>query len=113
MDNASFRRGKKAIRKYSYNSYENGPTAFFKRLNALLRGEYNKEDSVLLTKYAETISGAMQKHSLQNDIICYRGVDIDMTAGLEIGTVFKINQFLSTTVILSQTFKKNIHTLYM
>lgn len=97
---------KKAIRKYSYNSLENGPMAFFKRLNSMLRGEYNKEDSIVLTQYAETISMAIQKHSLQNDIICYRGVDVDMTAGLEIGTVFKINQFLSTTVILSQAFKK-------
>ena len=97
---------RKAIRKYSFNSFESGPSSFFKRLNAMLRGEYNKEDSILLTQYADTISEAIGKHTLQNDVICYRGVDVDMTAGLENGTIFRINQFLSTTIVLSQAFKK-------
>ena len=30
----------RAIRKYSYNSYEGGPHKFYRRLNSMLRGEY-------------------------------------------------------------------------
>lgn len=93
---------KRAIRKYTYNSGDKRPNRFFERLNAMLRGERPKEKR--LTEYADTISNALKKNKLKQDIIAYRGVDIDPTAGAEIGDIVAPGQFFSTSVIDARSF---------
>lgn len=95
-----------SIRKYTYNSLEDGPMPFFKRLNMMLRGEYNKADSNMLAGYAEIISHAIHKHSLQQNIICYRGMDINPIKGFKIGTEFTWDQFVSTSVVRKKALKR-------
>lgn len=95
-----------AIKKYTYNSMDESPMQFFRRLNARLREEYNKNDSKMLEKYANIISNAIKKHSLEHNIICYRGSDFNYIDGIKKGTIFTLNQFTSTSVIKSKMFAK-------
>lgn len=88
---------KHAIRKYTYNSGDEKPNRFFERLNAMLRGDI-PEDKKLL-EYAETISGALKKNRINKDIIIYRGMSVDPSAGIEVGRLYKSKQFFSTSVI--------------
>ena len=105
---------KKALKKYTYNSFEKKHNRFFERLNAMLRGSYNKADAKKLEKYAEIISSAIHKYKLHYPLICYRGVDIDTTDGFTIGTEFTFKQFISTTVIRSKAFTtKYLYIIYV
>lgn len=89
-----------AIHKYSRNSIDKMPTdRFFVRLNALLRGEYNRNDSDMLRQYAGTISNAIQRQPLKRNVVLYRGTDVNQFQGLELGSEVKIDQFFSTSVI--------------
>lgn len=49
-----------AFRKYSYNSYDKKPNRFFERLNAMLRGSYNRSDKKKLEAYATAMSQAIK-----------------------------------------------------
>ena len=93
---------KRAIRKYTYNSGDRKPNRFFERLNAMLRGDAAGDNR--LKEYADTISNALKKNKLKQDIIAYRGVDIDPTAGAEIGDIVAPGQFFSTSVIYARSF---------
>lgn len=93
---------KRAIRKYTYNSGDKKPNRFFERLNAMLRGDAAGDKR--LKEYADTISNALKKNKLKQDIIAYRGVDIDPTAGAEIGDIVAPGQFFSTSVIDARSF---------
>lgn len=97
---------RKAIRKYSYNSIDGKQNRFFERLNAMLRGAYNKSNNAMLVRYANIISGALKKHRLSFPIVCYRGVDVDPTGDVEIGTVFSFRQFVSTSVVRRKALSK-------
>ena len=98
---------KHAIRKYSYNSLDTKGNRFFERLNAMLRGAYNKKDVDVLARYSDIISTAISKHPLQIEIECYRGTDVDATIGLADGTEFILEQFTSTSVIRSKALEKD------
>lgn len=105
---------KKALKKYTYNSFEQKHNRFFERLNTMLRGNYNKADAKKLEKYAEIISSAIYKYKLHYPLTCYRGVDIDTTNGFVIGTEFTFKQFISTTVIRSKAFStKYLYIIYV
>ncbi len=93
---------KRAIRKYTYNSGDRKPNRFFERLNAMLRGDAAGDNR--FKEYADTISNALKKNKLKQDIIAYRGVDIDPTAGAEIGDIVAPGQFFSTSVIDARSF---------
>lgn len=88
---------KHAIKKYTYNSGDEKPNRFFERLNAMLRGDI-AEDKKLL-EYAETISGALKKNRINKDIIIYRGMSVDPSAGIGVGGLYKSKQFFSTSAI--------------
>lgn len=91
---------KYAIEKYSWNSFDtnNNRKSFFKRLNAMLRGERTKEKE-MLDSYADIISHAISKHSIGHSVICYRGSDHDLSGGTPEGKTFISLQFVSTSVI--------------
>lgn len=93
---------KRALKKYTYNSGDKKPNRFYERLNAMLRGELPEEKR--LKEYAETISGALNKNRLKQDIIAYRGMDIDPTNGAEAGSLFAPEQFFSSSVIDTRSF---------
>lgn len=97
---------KYAIEKYSWNSFDknNGRISFFERLNSMLRGVYTKEQE-MLEEYADIISNAISKHSIEHSVVCYRGSDYDMTDGTVVGASFISRQFISTSVIRSKRLK--------
>lgn len=95
------------IRKYTRNSHDDSkPNRFFERLNRAIRGDYNGKDKDKLLNYGEIISTAIKKHPIEQAIICYRGVDDDLVSHVEIGTHFKFNQFISTSVVEIGALKK-------
>ena len=93
----------RAIKKYSYNSYDKKPYKFYERLNAMLRG-YVSPEKDMLERYADIISAALNKHTLQQAIICYRGSVIDITEGFDVGDIIISNQFMSTSLVESKAF---------
>ena len=92
-----------AIRKYTKNSFDDEKPKFYERLNAMLRGDI-PEDAVL-REYADTISGALGKHPLKNDIICHRRTNINPFEGLGRGDVKTLPQFISSSVVNSRALK--------
>lgn len=92
-----------AIRKYTKNSFDDEKPKFYERLNAMLRGDI-PEDAVL-REYADTISGALRKHPLKNDIICHRRTNINPFEGLGKGDVKTLPQFISSSVVNSRALK--------
>lgn len=102
---------KRAIRKYTYNQGDNAPNRFFERLNAMLRGDLEPDPS--LTDYADVISGALKKHKLEQDIVCYRNVATSPIGDRSVGDIVKMKQFISTSVIPARTLKGNCEiTIY-
>lgn len=95
---------KRAIKKYTYNSGDEKPNRFFERLNAMLRGDAPENES--LRRYADTISEAIKKNSLERDVICYRNMDIDIYAGYKPGDIFVESQFISTSVVPGAALNK-------
>ena len=67
---------------------------------------------IIFQSCAVGISNAMSKHSLKQNIICYRGDDANPMDNMEVGTKFRFKQFLSTSVIesgaLNKTYKSVI-----
>ncbi|MBQ6416313.1 MAG: hypothetical protein IJJ65_08710 [Butyrivibrio sp.] len=102
----------RAIKKYSYNSFDKKPNRFYERLNAMLRGRKTYEQD-MLAKYADTISEAIGKHTLQQPIICYRGSDIDITDGFHVDDTIVSSQFISTSLVETKAFSyKYKYTIY-
>lgn len=88
---------KKALRKYTYNSGDKKPNRFFEKINAMLRGDI--QESKMLSGYANSISGALKKSRLQHDVICYRKVSVNPIEKRDAGSIIKLKQFISTSVI--------------
>lgn len=97
---------KKAIHKYTYNSGDKKPNRFFERLNAMLRGDISGDDK--LQKYADTISTALKRNSLSEDVICYRSVDLNPIGNRPAGSIIKLKQFISTSVVESRAFNNKV-----
>ncbi len=97
---------RKAFKKYTYNSRDIKPNRFFERLNAMLRGNYFKADKPILERYADVISGALERHHLEHDIICYRGTNVNPVEGYNEGDEVVIDQFLSTSVVKSKALAR-------
>lgn len=95
---------KRAIHKYTYNSGDKKPNRLFERLNAMLRGDMPVDAK--LRKYADTISGALRKNRLSEDVICYRNLDMNPYKEFEEGDIFREMQFLSTSVVESKALDK-------
>nr|DAQ91572.1 MAG TPA: minor capsid protein [Caudoviricetes sp.] len=93
---------KHAIEKYTYNSGDRKPDRFFERLNGMLRGDMPKDEK--LEEYADTISAALKKNVLQQDVIAYRGMDIDPSNNIPINGLYRGKQFFSTSVIENRSF---------
>ena len=103
---------KAAIRKYTYNSGDSSPNRFFERLNAMLRGADPPNDNLL--KYADTISGAIKKSRIKQDVICFRNLDINPYTDYSIGDIFREPQFTSTSVVSGKALDKKFKiTLYV
>lgn len=96
---------RRAIIKYTYNSGDKAPNRFFEKLNAMLRGDLKAEPNML--QYAETISGALKKHRLKHDVVCYRSVGVNPIEGIQTGSIVRMKQFISTSVIPSKVLKGN------
>ncbi len=97
---------KHAIRKYTYNSGDKKPSRFFERLNAMLRGDIPEDER--LRDYAEIISEAVRKQRLTHDIVAYRGMSVDPSAGIPVGGLFRPKQFFSTSVVENKALEGEI-----
>ncbi len=86
----------RAIKKYTQNSGDKKNNKFYQRLNAMLRGEIDKNST--LDYYAQVISSALKKNSLGSDIVCYRSVNINHFKSFKVGDIFLPKQFFSTSV---------------
>lgn len=89
-----------AIRKYTKNSFDDERPKFYERMNAMLRGDIPEDSD--LRGYADTISGALKKKPLENDIICYRRINFNPFEGMKKADEKTIPQFFSTSVVKSK-----------
>lgn len=96
------------LRKYTLNSHDDSkPNRFFERLNRAMRDKnYKGADKNKLLKYGAIISSAICKHPIEQEIICYRGVDTDLFSKVEIGSKVSFDQFLSTSIVEAGALKK-------
>ncbi len=93
----------RCIQKYTLNEGDE-KLKFYERLNAMLRGEMAEDKKNRY--YADTISGALKRSTLGENIICYRGLDINPINGVKVGQYVNLYQFTSTSVKSSAAFKK-------
>ena len=95
------------IRKYTLNSHDDKkPNRFFERLNRVMRGSYDGVDKNKLIAYGHVISNAICKHPIQQQIVCYRGMDYNLMKNVAIGSTFKFDQFISTSIIEAGALKR-------
>lgn len=87
---------RRAIQKYTKNIGDPDDDKFFARLNAMLRGDIPEDDT--LNYYSGIITGAISKYRLKYDIICYRGIDVNIVEGKSVGDIYTSEQFFSTSV---------------
>ena len=92
-----------AIRKYTKNSLEETGKKFYEQLNAMLRGDIPEDKK--LREYAETISRALKRKRLGNDMILHRNIGVDPFAGVPVGGQAPGRQFFSTSVVRSRALK--------
>lgn len=95
----------RCLQKYTLNEIKENPK-FYERLNAMLRGELPEDET--LRYYANTISNALKKSVLGENVICYRGLDVNPIKDAKIGEYVDLYQFTSASVKLSRAFKKQI-----
>lgn len=89
-----------------YTGNDDKVPKFYQRLNAMLRGAEPEDPS--LRRHADIISGALKRSVLGENVICYRGLDVNPLAGADIGTVVNLGQFTSTSVIETRSFSANV-----
>ena len=94
----------RSVKKYTKNIDDPADDKFYARLNAMLRGEIPKDDT--LEYYSNQISSAISKFELKHDIVCYRTLDSNVYKNFKVGSVFKEPQFISTSVAKSKVLKK-------
>ena len=94
-----------AIQKYTYNSGDQKPNRFFERVNRMLRGD--AEEDTKLRAYAENISDALKRSSLEHDVLCYRSMEFNPFEGMQVGDIVFPGQFYSTSVVKSGSLKKD------
>lgn len=95
----------RCIQKYTLNEIEESPK-FYERLNAMLRGDIPENDN--LRYYANIISNALKKSTLGENVICYRGMDVNPIQNAEIGQFTSLYQFISTAVSSARSFDKQV-----
>ena len=98
----------RCIQKYTLNEVEE-KVKFYERLNAMLRGDWPKNDN--LVYYAETISNALKKSTLGENIKCYRGSDVNPIGSATIGQLVRLNQFISTSIKKDNAFNKKVEII--
>ena len=95
---------KHLVRKYTANSLDDENTKynskFFRIINRTLDGEnvkcfFSKET---ILGFAETISNAIRKFAIKENIVCYRAMGENEFKSYIPGETIKINRFLSTTI---------------
>lgn len=101
---------KRCFRKYTLNEGDRR-LKFYEKLNAMLRGEYPKEDSLVYD--ANTISNALKRSSINENIICYRGIDNNPILDYAAGDIFSFDQFVSSSVKSNRAFKKTSKNFYI
>ena len=94
----------RSVKKYTKNIDDPADDKFYARLNAMLRGEIPKDDT--LEYYSNQISSAISKFELKHDIVCYRTLDSNVYKNFKVGSVFNEPQFISTSVAKSKVLKK-------
>lgn len=103
---------KRSIKKYTSNSDNEKKNKFYKKLNAMLRGDAPYDPK--LQKHAVNISDALWKCEIKRDIVCYRGTDVNIVEGSKPGAILTADQFTSTSVIKSRALDGQYHmTIYV
>lgn len=98
----------RCIQKYTLNEIKEKPK-FYERLNAMLRGDAPEEQK--LRYYADVISDALKKSVLEENVVCYRGMNINVFENYGVGDLFTNEQFTSTSVKRSGAFDKPVQMI--
>ena len=96
---------KRSIMKYTQNSGDERDKKFYKRLNAMLRGDIPKDDR--LSYHSEQISKGISKFELKHDIVCFRKTPRNYYSNAKKGDIITPNQYISTSVTRSGAIKGN------
>lgn len=99
----------RAVKKYTKNSGDPKDDKFYKRLNAMLRGDIPPNDT--LNYYSKVISDAISKFELEHDIICYRTVSKNPIKGKKVGDIYEPKQFLSSSVAEKGAFNSGGYSI--
>lgn len=100
---------KKSINKYSWNGKEKRPK-FYERLNAFLRGDsINESEKTNFIKHSNIISNALKKSRINENIVVFRTLDKDYLNQFEIGEIFTLNQFISTSCSRTGPFTEGVN----
>ena len=95
-----------AIQKYTFNPGDKKPGRLFERINNMLfKGEKDEK----LQKYADAISSAINKNRIRKNVVVFRGSYYDLSGGREVGKIFKVDPFTSTSAIESRALKGKYH----
>ena len=94
----------RSITKYALNLGDKKGAEFFRRLNEGLSKRGIMTSS--LERHAKNISSGLKKFKLEHNILCFRGVDVDPTQGLEIGGLLFPKHFFSTSISRKRAFTK-------
>lgn len=96
---------KRSIEKYAFNPGDNAPNRFFERVNSMLRGDIPSDEN--LERHVEGITSGIKKFNVERSFPVYRRVDHDPSSGLEIGDLFRGEQFFSSSVDPEKALKKD------
>lgn len=97
-----------AIRKYTKNSLkESRKNKFYMKLNQMLEATNPSvtKNYQMLREYSDTISSALQRHRIKQEITCYRGVDTVPVENVETGEIFEYKRFISTSLFEKHAFR--------
>lgn len=71
-----------------------------------MRGNYNGPDKDKLIACGAIISDAICRCPVKQQLTCYRGISDNLMKDVPIGTTFKFDQFISTSIVEVGALKK-------
>lgn len=102
---------KRSIMKYTQNSGDERDKKFYKRLNAMLRGDIPKDDRLLY--HSEQISKGVTKFELKHDLVCYRRTNTNHYKNAKPGEIITPKQFISASATKKGSLKGKCSTIIL
>ena len=97
--------------KYTQNSGDERDKKFYKRLNAMLRGDIPEDDR--LSYHSEQISKGLSKFELKHDLVCYRRTNTNHYKKAKPGEIITPKQFISASATKKGSLKGTCSTIIL